>query len=127
MPVTAVAADISDGAAMSMSPTPHVAPEPRSDESGLFRLARQQLELQNWSEARDLLLQLATRSPSTTRYRALLAYARGQESFCAGDEIRAREEWRRALILDPALVDAKHALAARPRPRSWVDRLFGRA
>lgn len=101
--------------------------EQDADEVGLFRQARQCLELQKWTEARELLFTLATRSPSTTRYRALLAYARGQESLSAGDEIRAREEWRRALILDPMLEDARRMLAVRAKQRSWVDRLLGRA
>ncbi|HVV81954.1 MAG TPA: hypothetical protein VHE35_02700 [Kofleriaceae bacterium] len=110
-----------------MTTPPFVLPGNGPDEANLFRQARQALELQHWTEARDLLLQLATRSPSTTRYRALLAYARGQESFVAGDETRARDEWRRALILDPSLEDAQHALAAHAPQRSWVARLFGRA
>ncbi len=111
---------------MSMSTTEYVLPERGPDEVALFRLARQALEIQHWTEARDMLFLLATRSPSTTEYRALLAYARGQESLLAGDEPRARDEWRRALVLDPSLADARRALAARARPRSWVDRLLGR-
>ena len=106
---------------------PYLSLGPDTDEISLFRQARQSLELQKWTEARELLLQLATRSPTTTRYRALLAYARGQESLEAGDEIRAREEWRRALILDPMLEDARRMLAVRAKQRSWVDRLLGRA
>jgi tetratricopeptide (TPR) repeat protein len=100
---------------------------PDADELGAFRQAKQLLELQKWTEAREAFLALATRSPSNFRYRALLAYARGQESLAAGDELRAREEWRRALILDPQLEDAKRALAVRVKQRSWVDRLLGRA
>ena len=111
---------------MSMSPTTTVMTESEFDETTMFRRARQALELQRWSDARSLLLRLATRSPNTTKYRALLAYARGQESFDAGDEIRARDEWRRALTLDPTLEDARRALAARGRQRTWVDRLLGR-
>ena len=96
------------------------------DEAVLYRDANHALELQHWPEARHLLFQLATRAPHKTRYRALLAYARGQESLGTGDESRARDEWRRALTLDPSLKEAARALAARARPRSWVDRLFGR-
>lgn len=112
---------------MAMSPTIDAMLEPEADEASLFRRARQALELQRWGDARVQLLRLATRSPNTTRYRALLAYARGQEAYVAGDEDRARDEWRRALTLDPTLEDARRALAARGRTRSWVDRLFGRA
>ena len=98
------------------------------DEAAMFRRANNLLATQHWTEARDLLFTLAKRSPDKTRYRALLAYARGQESLLAGDEGRAREEWRRALVLDPSLRDAQLALAARqPVRRSWVSRLFGRA
>ena len=102
-------------------------PVESTDETTALRRARQALELQRWTEARELLLQLATQRPGTTKYRALLAYARGQEALTSGDDETARAEWRRALTLDPGLVDAKHALAARTRRRSWVDRLFGRA
>lgn len=97
------------------------------DDASALRRAQHALELQRWSEARELLHQLATRRPSFTQCRALLAYARGQEALQAGDEESARAEWRRALTLDPSLVDAQRALAARPRRRSWVDRLLGRA
>ncbi len=111
---------------MSMTPMPGQMTEAPFDETATFRRARQALELQRWSDARALLLRLATRSPNTTQYRSLLAYARGQESLDAGDEARARDEWRRALTLDPTLADARRALAARGRSRSWVDRLLGR-
>jgi hypothetical protein len=96
------------------------------DETALFRRASKALELQHWTEARDLLFDLARLRPDKGRYRALLAYARGHESFIAGDEARAREEWRRALVLDPKLREAQQALASRAQPRrSWVARLFG--
>jgi Flp pilus assembly protein TadD len=97
------------------------------DEAGLYQQGRQALDRQKWSEARELFRLLATRAPANSRYRALLAYARGQEWLDGGDEVRARDEWRRALILDPRLEDARRMLAVRSRPRSWVDRLLGRA
>lgn len=97
------------------------------DETGQFRLAQQALDQQRWADARLRLLELATRAPGTVKYRALLAYARGQESLAAGDARRARDEWRRALILDPHLADAQRALAAHQSSRTWVDRLLGRA
>jgi hypothetical protein len=112
---------------MSMSPTPYTTPAPMPDEGVLLRQARSALDLQRWTEARDLLFQLATRSPNTTRYRAMLAYARGQEAHTLGDIERARDEWRRAVTLDPTLNDAQRALSLRARRRSWVDRLLGRA
>lgn len=111
---------------MNASPTQWMTFADDPDELMVFQQARQELDLQRWSEARELLLWLATRSPATTRYRALLAYARGQEAATAGDETRAREEWRRALILDPRLELARQAIAARNRQRSWVARLLGR-
>lgn len=101
-------------------------PDRHPDDASTLRRAQQALELQRWTEARELLLQLATRQPATTQYRALLAYARGQEALSSGNEEAARAEWRRALTLDPSLKDAQHALAARTRRRSWVDRLLGR-
>jgi hypothetical protein len=112
---------------MTTTEVQYLSMEQDADEISLVRQARQSLELQKWTEARELLYTLATRSPSTTRYRALLAYARGQESLEAGDETRAREEWRRALILDPMLEVARRMLATRAKQRSWVDRLLGRA
>lgn len=110
-----------------MSTTLNPGSEEDVDEATLYRDANHALELQHWPEARHLLFQLATRAPHKTRYRALLAYARGHESLGTGDEIRARDEWRRALTLDPSLKEAERSLAARARPRSWVDRLLGRA
>ena len=97
------------------------------DEAGEFRRAQQALDQQRWADARLRLLALATRSPGTVKYRALLAYARGQESLAAGDARCARAEWRRALILDPHLADAHRALAAHQSSRTWVARMFGRA
>ncbi len=98
-----------------------------NDEGSQFTLAQRELDQQRWTEARRRLLQLATRAPGTVKYRALLAYARGQESLTAGDARRARDEWRRALILDPHLADAQRALAVHQSSRTWVDRLLGRA
>ncbi len=99
---------------------------PTEDE--LLRAATQALDLQRWTEARERLLRLATMSPATTKYRALLAYARGQEAMAAGDSTRAQEEWRRALTLDPTMADAQRAQAAqRQRSSSWVGKLLGRA
>ena len=95
------------------------------DEQGALRDAMQALAVQRWADARQVLLDHARRSPSTTRYRALLAYARGHEADAAGDDQRAREEWRRAVILDPSLESATRPLAARRRRRSWVARLLG--
>lgn len=98
------------------------------DEAVLFRRATNLLATQHWTEARDVLFTLAKHRPDKARYRALLAYARGHEHLIAGDEARARDEWRRAVVLDPNLREAQAALAAREPPRrSWVSRLFHRA
>lgn len=84
------------------------------------------LQLQQWTEAKIVARELATQHPHTAHYRALLALARGHEAAVANDHQRAREEWRRALTLEPNLDAAKVALASRAGRRSWVERLFKR-
>lgn len=95
------------------------------DEAAALRHALQLMQLQQWTEARTAIHALALAIPGVTRYRALLAYTRGQEAAAAGDLDRANDEWRRALILDPSLKDAETAMKARPRRRSFMDRLRG--
>jgi predicted Zn-dependent protease len=109
---------------MSMSRHPSAPPEDRFDEVEVYRRVCAALDVQRWAEARELLLDLARRLPHASRYRALLAYTRGQEALGEGDARRAREEWRRALILDPGLRVARQALAAHQRPSTWIGRLF---
>lgn len=93
----------------------------------LMRRARHHIQVNQWTEARSMLHQLALRLPHDTKLRALLAHARGHEAAQAGNLDRAHEEWRRALMLDPNLEDAKQALRTRPRRRtSLIDKLFGR-
>ncbi len=94
------------------------------DEAATYRRALAALELQRWRDAREELLELARHLPGLTRYRAMLAYARGQEASASGDDVRAQEEWRRALILDPSLRAAERALAAHSRSSTWIARLF---
>lgn len=94
------------------------------DEATASREALAALDRQRWQEASARLLELARRNPNVTRYRALLAYARGQEAWIAGDDTRAREEWRRALILDPSLREATEAARTRARRPSWLGRLL---
>ena len=67
----------------------------------------------------------ATTTPGVTRYRVLLAYARGEEAAERGEIARARDEWRRALTLDPSCTEAKSALA-RSRSHSLFGRLIGK-
>ncbi len=110
-----------------MSPTPFTPAHAPFDEVAILGRVRSALDLQRWTEARDLLFQLATRFPNKTRYRAQLAYARGQEAQTAGDLDRARAEWRRAITLDPGFADAQRALAQRASRPSWVARLLGRS
>lgn len=82
------------------------------------------ISLQRWTEAKSAARELATQHPHKAYYRALLALARGHEADLAGDRKRAREEWQRALTLDPTLEAASLALRkARP---SLIDRLFRR-
>lgn len=90
----------------------------------LERYALRLLQLQRWPEARSALHQLAVTTPHDARIRARLAYARGHEAAAAGDTARARQEWSRALLLDPSLGDARLALdRARPRFRwPWARR-----
>lgn len=82
----------------------------------LERYATRLLQLQRWPEARSALHQLAVTSPHDPQIRARLAYARGQEAHLDGDLPRARQEWTRALLLDPTLTAAHDALV-RTRPR----------
>lgn len=98
---------------------------PMLDDDSTSRRVAYALACQRWTEARELLLELAQRSPHNTGYRARLAYARGQEAAAGGDELRAAAEWRRALVLDSSLVEASRALAAR-RSSSWLGRLLRR-
>ncbi len=108
---------------MSRMPAPPVALA--ADDDSTSKRATRALECQRWTQARELLLELAYQSPHNTGYRAKLAYARGQEAAASGDESRAVAEWRRALVLDRSLVEAAQALAVR-RSASWLGRLLGR-
>ena len=90
------------------------------DQTEALRYAERLLQACQWTEARTVLHRLATTAPGYTRYRVLLAYARGEEAAERGDVTRARDEWRRALTLDPSCIEAQSALA---RSRSS---LFGR-
>lgn len=101
--------------------TPAVTPEGEA-----LRHLETLLRTQKWTEAKIAARELATQHPHTAHYRALLALARGHEAAVANDPQRAREEWRRALTLEPTLEAAKIALASRAGRRSWVERLFRR-
>ena len=90
--------------------TPTIDPE-----ALLFDHLRTLLGLQKWAEARSTARELATLCPQNAHYRALLALARGHEAEAAGDHKRAREEWQRALALEPKLEAASLALRRRRR------------
>jgi hypothetical protein len=75
-----------------------------------------------WAEAKPIVQRLAATNRAEPRYRALLAFVLGHEANEAGDLVRARAEWDRALALDPSL----RARGIRRRRPSLVQRLFGR-
>lgn len=105
-----------------VKPTP--APS-ADDQTEALHLADALLLAGRYTEARSHLRRLAEASPGVTQYRALLALARGHEASEAGDHARARAEWRRALILDPALERARVALR-RSRSPSFLGRIVDR-
>lgn len=96
------------------------------DEETLVSHLRMLMQLGKWTEAKTVARQLATQYPQNSHYRALLALARGQEAAHANEPKRAREEFRRAITLDPKLEEARAALSSRAARQSWVDRLFKR-
>jgi hypothetical protein len=91
--------------------------EPPFDERAAHREALILLNDQNWSQARQVLHNLAARVPQSKTYRALLGYARGREAQVAGRTDDAALEYQRALQLDPDLAMAKAALAEVQRRR----------
>ncbi len=95
-------------------------------ESALVQHLQTLIQLQRWPEARTVARQLATEHPGNPHYRAILALARGHEAAQSGEPRRAREEWRRAITLDPKLEEARAALHSRAGRQSWIDRLFKR-
>lgn len=111
---------MSRGATTTRATPPGVA----LDQVEAYRAALAAIELQRWTDASERLLELARRAPDVTRYRALLAYVRGQMAAASGDHRRADEEWRRALTLEPRLPEAQRAREARARRSSWLTRLF---
>lgn len=104
------------------APTP--APS-ADDQTETLRYAERLLHACRWTDARTTLHRLAASAPGVTHYRALLAYARGEEAAERGDLSRARDEWRRALILEPTCQPARTALD-RHGSGSLLDRLFHR-
>jgi tetratricopeptide (TPR) repeat protein len=97
-----------------------------TNEATLVAYAQRLLQLRRWSDARTALQQLAVMMPQTSRYRALLALARGHEAADAGELARARTEWTRAITLDPTLEDAHLALSKRRNRPTLIGRMFGR-
>jgi tetratricopeptide (TPR) repeat protein len=95
-------------------------------EDAMVAHLRTLMQLQKWPEAKTVARQLATQFPQNAHYRALLALARGHEAALAKEPQRAREEWRRAITLDPKLEAARQALSSRAGRASWVERLFKR-
>jgi Tfp pilus assembly protein PilF len=97
-----------------------------TDSSDALRDVLMLMQLHKWTEARIALHALAVAAPAITRYRALLAYARGHEAALAGDLDRAHEEWRRALTLDPSMKEAAAEMKRqRRRRRSFIEFLRG--
>jgi DnaJ-domain-containing protein 1 len=91
------------------APTPSQ-PIPQLSEEAELEQAMELLKRRLWTEAKKAFHALAARDTVNKRYRALLSYARGRE---AQDEARhdiAREEFTRALQLDPDLNPARVAL-----------------
>jgi|GEM_PF-1723059 len=95
------------------------------DQTETLRYAERLLHAHRWTDARATLHRLAMSSPGVTRYRVLLAYARGEEHAERGDRDRARAEWRRALTLEPGCAEAKAALG-RVGVASAFVRFFGK-
>ena len=88
---------------------------PDADELGAFRQAKQLLELQKWTEAREALLALATRSTSNVRYRALLALREYPHTFSVfpfGDVLHYTDK-RKAMPPGPLGGEVTAFLAAR--------------
>jgi hypothetical protein len=102
------------------------APPLADEEATQARHLRTLVQLQQWPEAKAAALELAHRHPHKAEYRAQLALARGHEAWQAGDAKRAREEWNRAVILDPTLEAALVAVRGRARRPSLISRLFRR-
>ncbi|MBA3819765.1 MAG: hypothetical protein H0X17_12790, partial [Deltaproteobacteria bacterium] len=69
------------------------------------------LQRGQWQAARSGLEVLLAKSPASTKYRALVAYARGREAQLSRRLDEARVELDTALQLDPDLQIAKTALA----------------
>lgn len=104
------------------APTP--APS-ADDQTETLRYAERLLQACRWTEARCTLHRLAATAPGVVHYRALLAYARGEEAAERGELDRARDEWRRALILEPRYAAPRAALD-RTGPHTLFGRFFGR-
>lgn len=96
-----------------------------ADEAADLQSAERFIECKEWTSAKPVLQRLATANRAEPRYRALLALVLGHEAAKVGDMARARAEWERAKKLDPSLEEK--APATRRRPRSLVQRLFGRS
>jgi hypothetical protein len=81
------------------------------DERAAIMQVQDLVRKQQWAAARQALQNLAARVPTSTQYKALLAYARGREAQQLGRNDEAILELQRALQLDPNLSLAKTALA----------------
>jgi TolA-binding protein len=81
------------------------------NERAAYQDALDLLGARDWAAAKTALNALATRVPQSRPYKALLSYARGREMQAAGKRDEAAREYERALQLDPAMPQAKLALA----------------
>jgi hypothetical protein len=88
-----------------------VPPAAAWSERAAYQDALDLLGARDWAAAKTALNALATRVPQSRPYKALLSYARGRELQAAGKREEAVREYERALQLDPAMPQAKLALA----------------
>jgi Flp pilus assembly protein TadD len=95
-----------------------------TEEATDLEAAEALIESKDWASARPILQRLAAANRAEPKYRALLAFVLGHEAAKAGDLTRARADWERAKKLDPSL--EQKIPQGRRRPRSFVQRLFGR-
>jgi tetratricopeptide (TPR) repeat protein len=80
-----------------------------------LNLAKQQLLDGKLEDARKRIHALAAEHPGEKLFRAWLHYAIGRQREAASDHERARTEYRRALELDEAFAEARHAMERLPK------------
>jgi tetratricopeptide (TPR) repeat protein len=111
-PITPVPRSTGKVAAVESSAPP---PAPATEEQR-FAAALELLRRRLWKDAEKALAELAISHPSEKRYRAYRHYARGRIAQDDGRLDAARDEWERALRLDPELAAARAAVDSLPEP-----------